>query len=119
MAMNEQQAPAGFYPDPAGGPAKRWFNGTTWTDHYAAPAESARFTIHYGFALLAVLSIIGTLFFGIPMLIASGHHDPATGHANGVGILMTLMWFGWGGMWTLIWGAFAMNHTLKARGGRL
>jgi hypothetical protein len=115
--MNNEQSPAGFYPDPAGGPARRWFDGVSWADHYEMPPPPRRFTIHYGFALLAVLSVIGTLLFGFPMVAAAMHRDPDTGQASGVGILMTMMWFGWGGMWTLIWTAFAVNHTLKVNRG--
>jgi len=28
---------------------------------------------------------------------------------------MAMLWMLWGGMWTIIWLAFAINHTLKAR----
>jgi hypothetical protein len=28
---------------------------------------------------------------------------------------MAILWLLWGGMWTLIWAAFAINHTLKER----
>ena len=31
--------------------------------------------------------------------------------------MLGLGWLLWGGMWTLIWAAFAVNHTLKARRG--
>jgi hypothetical protein len=104
----------GFYPDPAGGPARRWWNGTSWTDHYEPPqSQPARFTVHYGFALLAVLSLMATLFFGLPMLVAAGHHTDEPG-AGGAAVF-ALLWLGWGGMWTLIWAAFALNHTLKTR----
>lgn len=27
----------GWYPDPAGTPQRRYFDGTAWTDHYAPP----------------------------------------------------------------------------------
>lgn len=33
--------PAGWYPDPAGSPRSRWFDGTQWTDHYAPPPVTA------------------------------------------------------------------------------
>jgi hypothetical protein len=103
----------GYYPDPAGGPTPRWFSGTTWTDRYAPPPEPARFTIHYGFALLAVFSLIGTLIIGIPLLSTAG--DP---QSHGAGAVMGLFWMLWGGMWTVIWIAFAINHTLKAKRGQ-
>lgn len=110
--------PAGWYPDPSTG-QQRWFDGTTWGPYApstsapptaaAGPAER-RFTIHYGFALLAVFSLIGTLIIGIPMLSTAA--DPDTG---GVGAVMGTLWMLWGGMWTLIWVAFAVQHTLKGR----
>lgn len=33
--MTRQPPPAGWYPDPAGGGRLRYFNGSTWTDHYS------------------------------------------------------------------------------------
>ena len=96
----------------------RWFNGTDWTYQYQAPTQQfappppaeRRFTIHYGFALLALFSLGATLLFGIPMLATAS--DPDT---EGVGAVMGVLWMLWGGMWTLIWTAFAIQHTLKAR----
>ena len=75
--------------------------------------NESRFTIHYGFALLAIFSLIGTLLFGVPMLGATGDaEDPDAGSfAAGLAVL----WFLWGGMWTLIWTAFAIQHTLRGR----
>ena len=35
--------------------------------------------------------------------------------AAGIGSGMAIMWLLWGGMWTLIWAAFAIHHTLKSR----
>jgi hypothetical protein len=32
--------PAGWYPDPHGGPTARWWDGTQWTDHHA-PIQQA------------------------------------------------------------------------------
>jgi hypothetical protein len=115
--MTQQHPGPGFYRDPAGGPARRWFNGTSWTDHYAPPSQPSRITIHYGFALLAILSLMATLFFGIPMMVAAGHQSETDPDGSGAAAVFALLWMGWGGMWTLIWTAFAVNHTLKARRG--
>ena len=35
--MTTQLPPAGWYPDPAGGGRLRYFNGSSWTDHYSQP----------------------------------------------------------------------------------
>jgi hypothetical protein len=118
--------PAGWYPDPDGGPHQRWFDGVEWTNRYQPPtappqstAESGRITIHYGFALLAILSLIGTLVIGVPMLISAGQtaSDGTQSGADVGGVFggMAVLWMLWGGMWTVIWLAFAINHTLKAR----
>ncbi|WP_374198671.1 DUF2510 domain-containing protein [Mycobacterium sp. MYCO198283] len=75
--------PAGWYPDPYTG-QQRWFDGTNWGPF--APPQSAppttnsgesRFTIHYGFALLAIFALLGTV---IPaMVMFSTASDPDTG----------------------------------------
>lgn len=33
--------PAGWYPDPAGGPRSRWWDGQQWTEHYQEPYSPA------------------------------------------------------------------------------
>lgn len=130
--------PPGWYPDPQGGPHLRWFNGTQWTDQYQAPAQQfatsptptavsndRRFTIHYGFVLLAVFSFLGTIipslfwFFGA----ANVETDPgatqseidSAAAATGIMSFFGIGWLLWGGMWTIIWTAFAIQHTLKSR----
>ena len=86
------------------------------------PAQPARFTIHYGFALLATFSLLGTLIPSIFWFVAAGHmtSDPGTdphaaAGAAGIAGSFGIIWMLWGGMWTLIWAAFAINHTLKER----
>ena len=34
--------PAGWYPDPAGTPRQRWWDGAAWTDHYTEPPVAAQ-----------------------------------------------------------------------------
>ena len=36
-------------------------------------------------------------------------------NAGGIAGVMVVGWFLWGGMWTVIWLAFAINHMLKNR----
>lgn len=109
----------GWRADPDGAPMLRFHDGHQWTSHTAplpaAPTQppqgndrsDGRITIHYGFALLAVLSLLGTLLFGIPMFAADS--------GDGIGAGMGTLWIMWGGMWTLIWTAFAINHTLRSK----
>jgi hypothetical protein len=80
--------------------------------------QPARITIHYGFALLAIFAFLGTVVPTIFMFVAAGSSVDGTegGDATaGIGTGFAIMWLLWGGMWTLIWAAFAINHTLKAR----
>lgn len=36
-----QNIPPAWYPDPAGGPQQRWWDGTQWTEHYQQPYTAA------------------------------------------------------------------------------
>lgn len=83
-----------------------------------APGEPARITIHYGFALLAIFALLGTVIPSVIMFLSAGSADDGSQAGQdvaGVGAGMAFLWLLWGGMWTLIWAAFAINHTLKAR----
>ncbi|OBB15085.1 hypothetical protein A5761_15215 [Mycolicibacterium setense] len=107
--------PAGWYPDPSGAPGQRYWDGGRWLT-VAGPAhqpEEGRVTIHYGFALLAVLAILGTVVPCIFLFVAGVSEDDPD--AGGMGIGMAVMWGLWGGVWILIWSAFAIHHTLKSR----
>jgi hypothetical protein len=123
--------PPGWYPDPGGGQDLRWFSGTDWTHHYQAtarqlapppPPTERRFTIHYGFVVVAVISLLVTLVPSIFWFVVAGSGagdsssdpDPAGGTA-GLGAGLAVLWMLWGGMWTAIWTAFAIHHTLRGR----
>jgi hypothetical protein len=128
----------GWYLDPSGSGQQRYFDGVNWgplaptappPPHLLQPqqrtSQPSRFTIHYGFALLAVFSLLGTV---IPSIFwfasaANVHTDPNATQseidgATAAGGMMSFFgvgWLFWGGMWTLIWTAFAIQHTLRSR----
>jgi len=127
---------AGWYPDPHGSGQQRYFDGTNWgptapPPQYSALASSAppppsgdrRFTIHYGFVLLAIFSLLGTViptifWFGSAASVEEGNtqsEQEAADAATGFLGIMGVGWLLWGGMWTIIWTAFAIQHTLKSR----
>jgi hypothetical protein len=129
MTTNHRPPTAGWYPDPYGSGGQSYWDGTKWAQHTPPPPPAGhRFTIHYGFALLAFFSFLGTAIPCLFMFMAAGSAagdkgtDPqsaqAASDAAGIGGGMAIMWLLWGGMWTLIWAAFAINHTLKARRGQ-
>jgi hypothetical protein len=102
----------------ATGDGHRWLDIPQPPPHRREPAER-RFTIHYGFALLAVLSLAGTLLIGIPLLVdgfSNTTTDAATGEEQaGMAATFGVLWMLWGGMWTVVWVAFAIQHTLRGR----
>lgn len=107
--MDPQAPPPGWYPDPSG--TTRYWDGQQWGPTAPAspqqPEQAGRITIHYGFALLATFSLLGTLLFGIPLITGDD--------GDGVGAGMGVLWMMWGGMWTLIWTAFAIHHTIRSK----
>ncbi|MCU1581798.1 MAG: hypothetical protein QOK46_792 [Microbacteriaceae bacterium] len=40
-------APFGWYPDPAGSPKLRWWNGSSWTDRLEAPRPALQIATGY------------------------------------------------------------------------
>ena len=107
----------GWYDDGHG--QQRFYDGQQWTTaavplgsmppQPTAPPQQqpGRITIHYGFALLAVFALLGTLF---PVIVFIAGED-----GTGYGVTFAILWGMWGGMWTLIWTAFAVHHTLRSR----
>ncbi|MDH6246812.1 hypothetical protein [Mycobacterium sp. OTB74] len=77
--------------------------------------EPARITTHYGFALLAILSLLGTTIPGYAMMSAAAEVARQDSNAGRIAGVMVVGWFVWGGMWTVIWLVFAINHALKNR----
>jgi len=41
MSDDAQTTPAGFYPDPAGGPTRRWWDGKAWTETFEGRSSTA------------------------------------------------------------------------------
>jgi hypothetical protein len=77
--------------------------------------EPVRITTHYGFALLAILSLLGTTIPGYAMMSAAAEVASKDSNAGSIAGVMVVGWFLWGGMWTVIWLAFAIKHVLKNR----
>ena len=100
--------PAGWYPDPSRTGQQRYFDGIQWGPLAPpAPPPERRFTVHYGFALIALLSLIITVVFALPLFMTA--RDP--GHDSGAGL--AILWLLWGGFWTLVWVAFAIHQTFR------
>ena len=81
-----------------------------WDISPQPPAER-RFTIHYGFALIALLSLVMTLWIGISLLVSGADDEGSIVDFTG----MVIAWMLWGGFWTVIWTAFAIQHTFQGR----
>jgi hypothetical protein len=77
-----QTAAANWYPDPAGSPQLRWWDGTQWTNMYAPPATPAKaklsgvalagficsavaFIASYGPTQVIVLAVAGIIMSGV------------------------------------------------------
>jgi hypothetical protein len=61
LTLDAELAPFGWYPDPAGSPMLRWWNGTNWTDRTEYPrpelqpafgysSRDGRITRHFEYA---------------------------------------------------------------------
>lgn len=82
MTVNRQP---GWYPDPlAPSGYVRYHDGSRWWPDTRVVRTSNPF-----FIVLAVISVIGTLLFAVPLIA--------------VGSIMGYLWLFWGGCWTLFW----------------
>jgi hypothetical protein len=93
----------GWYPDPSGGPGRRYWDGT-WTDFRAPPPLAhepvpTRRSVHPAFAFLAVLSLLVTALPAIAMFDSSDTVNP-----------FAVLWLLWGGFWTILWWLFARGR---------
>lgn len=122
--MTELKGPtflAGWYPDPRVAGRHRYFDGTDWT-HYTAgmapptiPGSTTapskhRVLIPVGFLMLAALSVVGTLIFGVLIF------EQADARAGAeMAVLLGGSWLLWGGIWTVIWFVLAIRHVIRGR----
>ena len=132
--------PPGWYPDPAGAPQPRWWDGSAWT-HYAAPPPPhyqgypapAYAAAPYGATTIVTMAppksvgvaFLLTFFFGpLGMLystVSGALIMIAVGLLGGfiVGVMtFGLAWFFWGpAVWltSIIWGCVAADNQARTR----
>jgi hypothetical protein len=68
-------SPAGWYPDPAGGPGQRYVDGVQWTEHGsppAAPSSPSKEANNVVGLVALVASVVGLIFACIPGALVVG-----------------------------------------------
>ncbi len=125
--------PAGWYPDPAGGPTRRWWNGTAWTDNletpYTAGAAIAEQKAPEGtdpntpwiwaILLIPVIQVLPLFFMDWTAFIEASIADPTGVSAYSAlfsPAYLTAVAFGWIGTGLMIWFAYLDWRELKRRG---
>lgn len=122
--------PAGWYPDPHGGPTARWWDGTQWTDHHTplqgaapipkAPEGTNTNTVWIWLVALLPLLGLGTLFLiDFQGYMASVMQNPASPNAAFAfftpGYVLAIV-LGWGSTIASIVFAYLDFRALKNRG---
>ena len=109
MSNVTPSVPAGWYPDPAGTPRQRWWDGTSWTENYTEPtaasqpytpnaaAESAQapagIAVYTPFiwliALLPLLPLLALLTIDWGSIFRFDPYDPASAATSTLGIFFS------------------------------
>jgi hypothetical protein len=74
----------GWFPDPSGAPAQRYFDGQQWTENRAPAAPPPpKKSKAWLWVLLAIFGVILLFFVGCSVLIGTAIHDAATTGSSG------------------------------------
>jgi len=121
--------PAGWYPDPAGTPRSRWWDGTQWTESYHDPLAAAQVgglalkapegVAVYNPFVLAQLGLLVVSFLSIflafnPATIDSALYPSSATGINPLEVISNLLGFVTYAAWVVL--AYFDHRTLKAAG---
>jgi len=121
--------PAGWYPDPAGTPRSRWWDGTQWTENYHDPLAAAQVgglalkapegVAVYNPFVLAQLGLLVVSFLSIflafnPATIDSALYPSSATGINPLEVISNLLGFVTYAAWVVL--AYFDHRTLKAAG---
>lgn len=120
--------PPGWYADPAGGPATRWWDGTQWTEHLQQPystspvdlkAPEGVVTNTVGIWLIVVLPLASLLF--LPFIDWSAALDLSSPYASQFGLFtspfyLISMLVGWAVYGVCAWLAYRDWKYLQSAG---
>lgn len=109
MSNVTPSVPAGWYPDPAGTPRQRWWDGTSWTENYTEPATASQpytpnaaaeaaqapagVTVYTPFiwliALLPLVPLLALLTVDWGSMFRFDPNDPASAAAASLGLFVS------------------------------